>query len=938
MMKTHFIPLFGWFLLLSCFGLAHGADDGVEARLTSQPMIEIKPGQIVTGSYLISNHTGADEELFEGVRLPGHWQLITGYPHPIKLGAKDQKVRLVAFSVPRNCPAGRYEIIYMLTDREDSRIRASAAFSVVVLPVVEVNSVIEHKPKVVMAGDQYGLRLRVVNRGNSTTELKVKVTGNPAYPVIVEPAQVILQAGKSQLLSLLITTDPKLRDRTNHILQIDVQADAPKIGAVSTQQTVSVEILPRLTTPVDARQKIPSQIRFITVGGSGNNNGEDGFQVEYSGSGSLDENGRRRIGFVFRGPDVQDRSVYGTRDVLRFNYADQRLDLRVGDRGYQLSPLTEQFYYGRGAEAAFHRDGVNIGSFYVKNRWDRPQKKEVGAYAGYKFSDRLQIKGNFLHKRRENNPSGDETKIYTIQMNLKPGTRSNLGLEYGRSLSDKSGKSTDFGYRVALDGLVSNRIWYTLQNIYAGANFFGYFNDVFLSSGTVTFPIYRSLQGNLSYRTHKQNLDLDPTRNTANREKAFRGVLSYSFRSGTSVSLDYEVLRRKDELLLARYDFNENTWRLGFGQLFRRLGLQTYTERATFENKLLGTAPRTLERYSIHTYFRPSPQQTYTIFTTIGHSSFTGNPARSKHVGISALLGFRNVFNLNITYRKNNADSEKRQQQDHLLSTLAFRLPNRHTLSLRTRWVKYGRIDNGNYSFFAAYTIPLNIPAGKKKGFGVLMGRIFDRDKEGAPPLPNAILRMDGLATVTNQKGEFVFPALKPGHYSLRVDQRSIGLSKITSGTFPISVEIKGGETTVRDIGVAAVCRVSGKVAIYAFDSKNKVNDKNKELFVTGLAGTRRGPFLQSDLTEVGRLSSIWVELSSGEEILRQFTDERGRFSFEGLEPGAWQLKVYDHNLPPHHYLEKSSSRIELVKGEEKKVAVKVLPRLRSIRMIEGGK
>jgi hypothetical protein len=62
-------------------------------------------------------------------------------------------------------------------------------------------------------------------------------------------------------------------------------------------------------------------------------------------------------------------------------------------------------------------------------------------------------------------------------------------------------------------------------------------------------------------------------------------------------------------------------------------------------------------------------------------------------------------------------------------------------------------------------------------------------------------------------------------------------------------------------------------------------------------------------------------------EIKRQVTDKNGFFNFEEPRPGRWRLKIYSHNLPEHHYLDRNRLEFQLEPCRGKEVSVKVLPK-----------
>jgi hypothetical protein len=82
------------------------------------------------------------------------------------------------------------------------------------------------------------------------------------------------------------------------------------------------------------------------------------------------------------------------------------------------------------------------------------------------------------------------------------------------------------------------------------------------------------------------------------------------------------------------------------------------------------------------------------------------------------------------------------------------------------------------------------------------------------------------------------------------------------------------------------------------------------------------------------RFGNNLVEVSRDDEVFRQMTDAEGKFSFAGLRPGNWVVKVYKDNLPLYHFLEKERFVIEVQGSEEKVVAVRVVPRIRKIQMV----
>jgi protocatechuate 3,4-dioxygenase beta subunit len=202
----------------------------------------------------------------------------------------------------------------------------------------------------------------------------------------------------------------------------------------------------------------------------------------------------------------------------------------------------------------------------------------------------------------------------------------------------------------------------------------------------------------------------------------------------------------------------------------------------------------------------------------------------------------------------------------------------------------------------------------KKAGLGVLKGRIYDGERADQPPIPNVILTVNGATAVTNQQGEFVFPNLKPGTYFLGIEQNTIGLHRVPAEKLPLRVDLKEGETKSSDIPVIPSAHISGEVAVWAHPKKGEDSPKREK-----------------------GLGEVLVELKNAKEVVRDFTDANGKFSFRGLRPGKWTLKFHAKSLPAQHYFEKEQIQLDLKPGEERTLVGKVIRRVPEIRIIDEG-
>jgi hypothetical protein len=826
-MKRTFVFFLCFFSILFSSSYAHDGNRGLEVTCTQPGSLTTEPGRTITASFLVSNNTGWEESLTEIVRLPVGWQKILSDGFTTRLNPGEQGVRLVAFLVPEGSPAGLYHVVYTARSGWDYQKTASDSISVVVLSMAKFEIILEQKPKVVIAGEAYQVKLRLVDKGNYAKMVTLRAKSNPAYPVRIEPAQVSLHQGKPGGVTLEVETDKRLRRKTKNFLEIRVEAE----DSVFARKNLLIDVVPRVGPAFDAYHKLPVQVGLTAAGRDRNHT----LQAEISGRGSLDESGKTRVEFLFRGPDVQKVTRMGRRDEYWLSYRQRNLELYFGDRSYRLSPLTERSSYGRGAEAKIHTRKFGLGAFYLKSRWGTPKISKAGSYLEYEFAKGFSVKGNVLMKSKGGTtPSlgDDDEKIYSIQAKIAGAKALNLDLEFGFCEAEDKNKSSELAFRADLDGQLSNKIRYSLEKIYSDPEYFGYYKDIDYTSGTVTFPIYRTLGADFSYRSYRSNLDLDSTLGIANQEKSYQPGLFYTFPFGTRLSLKYKDLKRRDHVLPSDYDYQEKSLKLGAAQTLGKLSLSTYAERGQLEDRLLGTTDDNLERYSFYTSFRPDPGQSYSLFARVGHSSFTRHPEREKSLGISTRWHVVKSISLDMRYRKDIASSGKNRERDNLFSTLTYAPKNGHNLVLRTQWCRNQEKTKGEFSFLLMYTVPFKISVSKKKSVGALKGSVHDKERPENPGIPNVTLSANGKSATSDRNGEFSFSSLSPGTYYLRVQKNSIGLNRITTERMPLLAEVKGGKTTKVTIGVVTSCRLSGKVALFARGSDGNPGDEDTPIIL----------------------------------------------------------------------------------------------------------
>jgi hypothetical protein len=141
--------------------------------------------------------------------------------------------------------------------------------------------------------------------------------------------------------------------------------------------------------------------------------------------------------------------------------------------------------------------------------------------------------------------------------------------------------------------------------------------------------------------------------------------------------------------------------------------------------------------------------------------------------------------------------------------------------------------------------------------------------------------------------------------------------SLVIATPLPKKVKIRSAETTNVELHAVKASAVAVRLMVYELPG-NRLAAATEALPSRGL--------------EAGA-----VELSDGRDVLRAQTDRTGAVTFERVPCGRWTLRVRDEQLPAQHFVEQPEQLLELKAGEAKNVEVRIMPRRRTVKMIDQG-
>jgi hypothetical protein len=895
---------------------------GLQVRSVAKGIVETKPRKALTLVFSALNRTAIALVVRPRVELPEGWSLVVE-ESSFRLEAGEETVRLVSAFVPVRAPMGTYRAGYALSAEDDPSLSGRAEVEIRVL--LEAGLAVEalEGRRLAIAGDRCRSEFLVTNRSNAPLHVDLGVISNGSG-IGQDVRSMRLEPGESRTVGITVATDPDLSLKLSQQVQLTATAQVPDKGPIGASAMTEFEVIPRVSGKRDCFFRLPAEVGFSAVGASGT----QGYgQFRLSGAGALDGDGRRRLDFYFRGPGRRigrDLAyLFGLQpDEYRMSYESKDLNIRAGDGSFALTRLTETGNYGRGLDVDAAFDKWSVRGYFERILPGGENGRAKAIQLGWYPADWTELSLSYLTRRDPRRPTANQLLSLRSQI---AGKSLHLDLEYSWDWSDARGVRPGNSALWLEAGQRSKRWNAQVSVIRAGERYHGYYENMGYHLFEAGYAGSEKWGVRASLGDQKTSVAREPFVQPSYGRTILAGAYYQAFR-WLRLSLDESIHDRRDLSGPADFDYRDSTLRLGALYYAGTFGLQNYVAIGETLNRLTRRSEK-LTEYTLSANYLALGRISLTAFLHYRDQggSFTGDKIRRLDVNANA--GFRGrTFDLSAFYRTAVLQDLYRNplgegdfadpafllnNYDTFGASLTIRFWRGHSLSLRIQKMAYpfrdGPSPKGTLGMLE-YSIPLHVPVSRKKTVGILRGRIFDAER-GRRGVPGVIVKMNDLATVTGPKGDYAFNGLSPGPYALTLDDRRVGSGQVAIEKMPLTVVVEGGRKLERPIGLTAGASLGGRVVLCG-----------KEL------DPQRAP-----------LGGVTVVLRGEEEAFEQVTDGQGRFLFEGLRPGIYTLKAFDDDLPEFHVFERDTFEFDLKPGAKEDIAIKVVPVVRSIQIIDRG-
>lgn len=225
---------------------------------------------------------------------------------------------------------------------------------------------------------------------------------------------------------------------------------------------------------------------------------------------------------------------------------------------------------------------------------------------------------------------------------------------------------------------------------------------------------------------------------------------------------------------------------------------------------------------------------------------------------------------------------------------------------------------SGEYGVYTSVSVPFDVPVHRRSNVGDIAGSVVDDDGFG---IPNLVVSVAGESVATDEEGRFRFPAIPAGTVFVVILPDQLGPDRVTLPQTPWRVTIDPGQSVRKTFHVFNASHVKGRLRFTTADNDG----------VGGRAVFGEGGVAQRS----GGAGEVTVTLSNGDRRYQRRSDPDGEFSFDHLVPGKWELTVDLGDLEGAYRARLSQRVVDLGAGEEKYVAIDLVPVVRRIKFLQ---
>jgi hypothetical protein len=745
--------------LLGLCAAAAGAE-AQSARVERRGAAEAaaQAGEPLALPFRVTNLSGVPAALPGVAELPAGWR-VAGSAPPRPLAPGEAELRLVGVGVPASAAAGRHVVRYRVGEAADSAVVVVAARRGVAVEPLGTGGM-------VIAGDAYAVRFRVMNRGNVAERLAIRAEGDRGLRPEPDSAWLTLPpAGEA-----VVTVRARTQGGASLRHQVTLRAGAE--GAPAASARTMVWVVPRGGARVP-RPRLPAELRVRA------DDSLSAASFAVSAAGALDRAGRVRLYGEARTADPAG-APFARQDEYRLRLDGPGWDLRLGDEVYALSRLTEPGRYGFGAGASLRRGWLRAGGFVSRDRRGEGRGGTRGGFARL-GGDRAALGLAFAA------PDSAPAR-WTVQAQAAPHPLLRVEAEAAPAAGDSA-----LPRALHLRG-AGGALSYDLLHLRGGPSRGGAGRGD-QDAASVTLRPFGELALSAAVRRGGDGL-LAPDSTPLPRGYRRAGIAWGS-------RLSVEVRQASAGGAPARGEVRSLHARLGL-RLARRLRVYPAWESGRVV-ALDGAAAAPFRIVSLQSSFAARGASLWAQVQLRDGPSAWEPGDRAVSGSLSAHLPVLPATVLRFSGQGRRIDGGA--LEGALDAAVERTLPGGHRISVRALAVA-GRAGGGRPRMYLEYGVPLGVPLPARGADGVTARVVDARTGRG---MPDVLVRVGDRAALTDRNGTAVITGLSEGAHLLRVEGAA-GTELVADRELPVPLTVGEGGAARVEVRLQPAARLAGRV------------------------------------------------------------------------------------------------------------------------------
>lgn len=859
------------------------------------------PGSHFNLIFEVKSPIKLQEPVIVSVGVPAYWQILFKKEPQNFINQTSLKYIYTVIS-PKFTVAGNFTLYIYAKRKNGAILSKKLIIDVIKFRKLEIAPVTV--PEYVKEGDTLNLEYLIHNLGNTREMVKLKsidgqiflnrdsLSINPNESVKVRSTQLV-KGGDNNSWEISSGIKAYLKDSL-----IPIQL----INSIPVYSTKIKKKDPYLRFPIEAGVWYTNYLL-------GNKN-INGIQFDIRGRGFLDLKSKHFLDFTAHGPTNIDIPILGSYDVYSINYTYKNQNfVQLGDYTLQFNNLMEFGRFGRGIRIDNEYKKFGFSGFYMQPRFFNEQRETFGGSFFLKPNTKYRFSIDYMSKylvRRDrsfwSNLIGVSSKFQGKILNWET-----------EVVGNKVAQQYDYG--------VFNRFLIQLKRlqvhsdfIYAGKDFYGYYNNSYLLVNNVSFAINKQLNVGVGNNITQVNPSLDAINfNTSPFNSSLQAFTSFQFNKVSNLMLSYVIQEREDRFEPKKFHFKQSFARISYNLNAPKL-IIWYEGRFGTAQNLLQNNDSSIPRQSIGNSLQPQVRvfPWMWIGTIAEHqrtSRFSAENALTDlfFYGGSMKIIVGEKLNVNFLYRNNYAPDELIENRSLVDLSIGLRLKNHNfNLTAGQNFIPNLSADFQKTTYLSLkYTLRINAPTVRNKNLGNIRGQVVGLYRVNN--YKGVLVKLGDKRIMTDENGFFSFNKLVPDKYFLEIDKSSMPFGVITNVKTPMEVNLMANSTSNIKIELLRTGGLEGKVV---FEEGNK------------LAAT------------YAEKPKVIVKLFNETESFVSQLDESNKFSFKEIKPGTYQVLATLSENQERFSVVNAQQKVEIIVDKIKKTEFGVRPVERKIEFV----